>query len=315
MFSLRMTVILAVVTSMALLGGSAVGEVLHFEQLPLNGGLSPSSGGAAFPGHSELSTMTPAPIIGFSGTYMADDFSLITSDPIVKVEWWGSYLNTGNGGGVQRFLLSFETDVPAAADEPSHPGTPVISQIVSIGALAPLSGTFTESAIPTGAGAAGQLYHYTANLEIPMLQIADDVNWLKIVAIVDPADDGSIEWGWQNRDYAITDALASAIPIPGEHTVANGLGLAMWHFQDDAVTGGITMIQVPQTNIAAVQQDGYAAQNYVDLTDGPAGIDQFGKDLAFRLHTMVAAPEPSTFVLLGLGSVAFLIVMRRRRRR
>ena len=56
MFSLRMTSILAVVTSTALLGGSAVGEVLHFEQLPLNGGLAPSSGGAAFPGHSELST-------------------------------------------------------------------------------------------------------------------------------------------------------------------------------------------------------------------------------------------------------------------
>jgi hypothetical protein len=315
MFSLRITVILAVVTSMAAFGGSAVGEVLHFEQLPLNGGLVPSSGGAAFPGHSELSTMTPAAIVGFSGTYMADDFSLITRDPIVQVEWWGSYLNAGSGGGVQRFLLSFETDVPATVDEASHPGTPVISQIVSIGALAPNSGTFTESAIPTGAGAAGQLYHYTANLEIPMLQIADAVNWLKIVAVVNPEDDGNIEWGWQNRDYAITDTLASTIPLPGEHTVANGLGLTMWHFQDDAVTGGITMFPIPQTNLAAVQQDGYAPQNYVDLTDGPAGIDQFGKDLAFRLHTMVPAPEPNTFILLGLGGVALVAVMRRRRRR
>jgi len=310
MYALRM-IIPAVVTSMALMATSALGEVLHFEQLPLNGGLDPSSGGAAYPGHSELSTVTPAQFIGYDGTYMADDFSLTTSDPVVQVEWWGSYLNAGNGGGVQRFLLSFETDVPAADGEPSHPGTPVISQIVSLGALAPNSGTFSETAIATDAGAAHQLYHYTANLEIPMLQIADSVYWLKIVAIVDPEEEGNIEWGWQNRDYSFEDTLASTIPLPGEHELASDV----WHFQDDAVSGGITMFEVPQTNLAAVQQVGYNPQNYVDETDGPVGINQYSKDLAFRLYTMETAPEPSTFILLGLGGVALVAVMRRRRRR
>ena len=42
MFALRI-IIPAVVTSMALMVTSADGEILHFEQLPLNGGLAPSS--------------------------------------------------------------------------------------------------------------------------------------------------------------------------------------------------------------------------------------------------------------------------------
>ena len=311
MFSLRMSIILALATSMVLTVTSADGEILHFEQLPLNGGLAPSSGGAAYPGHSELSTLTPAQIIGFEGTYMADDFSLTTIQPVVQVEWWGSYLDAGNGGGVQRFLISFDTDVAADNGVPSHPGTPVISQILSLGALAPNSGTFTETAIATDAGAASQLYHYTANLEIPMLQIPDDVYWLKIVAIVDPGDDGNIEWGWQNRDYSFEDVLASTIPLPGEHELASDV----WHFQDDAVSGGITMFEVPQTNLAAVQQIGFNPENYVDGSDGPAGINQFSKDLAFRLYTTATVPEPSTFILFGLGGVALVAVMRRRRRR
>jgi hypothetical protein len=284
------------------------GDVLMFEQLPLNGGLAPSTGGAPYAGHSELSTVTPGQFIGYTGTYMGDDFSTTTSDPIVHVEWWGSYLNPGAGNGVQKFLLSFETDVPATQDDPSHPGTPVISQIVSKGALAPNSGTFTETAI-TSAGA--QLYHYSAVLEIPMLQIANDVYWLKVVAIVNPNTDGNIQWGWQNRDYTFQDSYASGSPVPGEHQLANGV----WHFQDDAVSGGITMFQVPQTNLAAVQQMGYTPQNYIDLLDGPVGISQYSKDMAFRLYTMAPVPEPEAFVLLAAGGVGLALVAWRRRAR
>jgi hypothetical protein len=286
------------------------GDVLMFEQLPLNGGLAPSAGGAPYAGHAELSTVTPGQFFGYTGTYMGDDFSTSTSQPIVHVEWWGSYLNTGAGNGVQKFLLSFETDVPATQNDPSHPGTPVISQIVSKGALAPNSGTFTETAIATAMGAP-QLYHYSAVLEIPMLQIADAVYWLKVVAIVNPNTDGNIQWGWQNRDYTFQDSYASSTPVPGEHQLANGI----WHFQDDAVSGGITMFQVPQTNLAAVQQMGYTPQNYIDGLDGPVGISQYSKDMAFRLYTMAPVPEPGTFMLLGAGGVGLALAAWRRRGR
>lgn len=314
---LRTTVMLGVLASLAVLGRSAqagplLGQDLAFEQLPLNGGLAPSSGGSQYAGHSEYSTANPG-LLGFSweGTYMADDFSLTTSDPVYHVDWWGSYLNAGNGGGVQQFLISFETDVAATANDPSHPGTMVISQVVSKGVLAPNSGTFTEAAIPS---ASGQLYHYSAELEIPMLQIAGDVYWLKIVALVNPDNEGDVEWGWQDRDYTIQDALASGVPTPGEHLVANGLGLPLWHFQDDAVTGDITAFPVPATNLMAVQPGTYDPQNYIDGLDGPAGIGEYGKDLAFQLYTQ-PVPEPSTIVLLGMGGVAVAVVLRRRRRR
>lgn len=317
MFSLRLTLILGVVASLAIAGRSAVaaplaGETLQFEQLPLNGGLAPSTGGASYAGHSEFSTAIPG-LFGFAweGTYMADDFSLTTSDPIARVEWWGSYLDPGNGAGVQKFLISFETDVPATVDDPSHPGAMVISQIVNKGALAANSSTFTETAI---ASAAGQLYHYEAELEIPMLQIANDVYWLKIVALVPDADAQTIQWGWHNRDYTLTDALASTIPIPGEHVV-NDLGTSIWHFQDDAVTGNITAFTVPGTNLAAVQPGSYTPQNYLNGADGPVGINTYSKDLAFRLYTVVAVPEPGSVVLFGMGGAALAMAMYRRRRR
>ena len=65
------------------------------------------------------------------------------------------------------------------------------------------------------------LYEYNAELKIPFNQVADTVYWLKIAALVDPlvdADPGTrIEWGWHNRDWTLTDLLASPVPAPGEH--------------------------------------------------------------------------------------------------
>jgi hypothetical protein len=318
MNSLRTSVVLAVVIGFAILSGTAVadplfGQVLKFEQLPLNGGLAPSVGGAPFPGHDELSTANlHSSGIFYVGTYMADDFSDNFSTPVVHVQWWGSYLNTAQpSGGVQKFLISFETDVPAVPGTVSHPGDPILSQIVNLSAtLSPGSGTFTELAIGTPLGAPEQLYQYNAELALPFHQFADHIYWLKIVALVDTQHEGPLQWGWHNRDYTIQDTLASPVPSPGEHMVANGLGMPIWHFQDNAVTGAVAVIPLPAIG-TIVAQDGFVAHNYVDGLDGPTGIGEFSKDLAFRLYT---TPEPSTLVLLGMGSLALALVIRRRRR-
>lgn len=318
MNSLRTSVVLAVVICFAMLRGTAVADpllnqVLKFEQLPLNGGLAPSNGGALFAGHDELSTATldATKIIPFYvGTYMADDFSDNFSTPVVHVQWWGSYLNAGGGGGVQKFLISFETDVPAVDGTVSHPGDPILSQIVNWGALSAGSGTFTELAIDTPLNAPEQLYQYNAELALPFEQLADEIYWLKIVALVDPQHDGPMQWGWHNRDYTIQDTLASPVPSPGEHMVPNALGIPIWHFQDNAVSGGVAVIPPPAFGTTLVAQDGFAPQNYVDGLDGPTGIGEFSKDLAFRLYT---TPEPSTIVLLGMGSLALAVVIFRRR--
>jgi hypothetical protein len=316
MFSLRPMLALGLFTWLALAATAAVaeplaGEMLEFEQLPLNGGLAPSVGGAPYPGHAELSTATPAFFgLMYSGTSMADDFAVSTASPIVHVEWWGSYLDPGtNPNGVQQFLISFEA--PGTEDSPGYPGVPVISQIVTKGALAAGSGTFSETAIST-AGGAPQLFQYNAELSIPMPQLADQLYWLRIVALVNPENDGNMQWGWQSRDYAIQDLEASPAPTPGEHLVANDLDLSMWHFQDDAVSSSVTIFPVPETQIAGVSQGSFAPQNYVNVVDGPAGIDQYGKDLAFRLYAM---PEPGTLALIAMGGVALVWAALRRRRR
>jgi hypothetical protein len=293
-------------------GASAVkatplpGELPSFQQLPLNGGLAPSTGGAPFRGHSELSTAV-SDLIGltFAGTYVADDFSHSLAAPIVHVEWWGSYLSQGNPNGVRAFLIAFESA------NGNHPGNPILSQIVTEGALSSGSGTFTETAIPTPGGAP-QLYQYNAELQLPFLQVPDQVYWLKIVALVDPDTDGAMQWGWQNRDYEITDPVASSVPVPGEQNLPNGLGIDMWHFRDTAVTGNVSVIPLPGAGLAIVNQSGgYTPRMYVNGTDGPTGINAFGQDMAFALY---ATPEPGTIALLGTGGIALLATLVRRRR-
>ena len=125
---------------------------------------------------------------------MADDFADKFSSPVVHVKWWGSYLNDFiiPNFPVNKFLISFESDVPASAANPfSRPGEPLLNQIVRrvpVGGLTPGSGTFTEVPISGGGPPLGEtLYEYNAELHLgkEFFQKPDTVYWLKIVALVD----------------------------------------------------------------------------------------------------------------------------------
>ena len=52
------------------------------------------------------------------------------------------------------------------------------------------------------------------------------------------------------------------------------------------------------------------AQNDVDLADGPQGISNFSKDLAFRLYT-TQVPEPASCLLMTIGLAAVGSLRRR----
>jgi PEP-CTERM motif len=314
------------------------GEILKFQQLPLNNGLLsvPSVAGvtigAPFPGHDELSTanLLFPPLGGvpfYQGTYMADDFADKFDTPVVHLRWWGSYKQNVTGGpdsvGVKKFLISFEEDV--AKDDPtnttgySHPGKPILSQIVSLGALGPGSGTFPEKLLPTPtipgtAPPIEDLYQYNAELnfgkEFP--EHKNTVYWLKIVALVNQQTDGQIQWGWHNRDWSIPDLAASTIADgvnPGEGIVGEIGNTQVWHFQDDAVSGGITITPSTSMPLMPTVEQGLGQRTFYQFpTDGPDGIGRFSKDLAFELFTV---PEPASVLLMALAGVA-VAAMRRR---
>lgn len=303
---------------------------------------------AIFPGHDELSTATRTnDNTPWQGVYMADDFADYAGTPVTHVRWWGSYLGQQTTEHVKRFLISFEHNVPASTDPltgaeiPSHPDFDHpgnLHQIVDIvlpGPLPPLPpppGMFTEKPVPTpvpdGAIPPPEpLFEYNAELHLDKWfheeratpTNPDDVYWLKIVALNDAHREGLIQWGWHNRDWSIPDALAAkAIDTPdgGEGVIGvvpapvAGFTQPVWHFEDDAVSGGIVVIPT-MPFMPTVQQTNFIPQNYVFEVDGPSEIQQFSKDLAFELYTIV--PEPVSAVLLLLGVFGFAGLNRSRR--
>jgi hypothetical protein len=291
------------------LAGPLPGEVLKFQQLPL-GDLA-TNPNSLFPGHDELSTASLSTTTqAFTGTFAADDFSDNVTAPIVDVGWWGSYLpSTAAPGQVQKFLISFETNVPPnPASGFSQPGQSLSSEVVSLGALAPGSGTFTETPDPSLPGPDGQLYEYNAELRNPFPEQAGTVYWLKIVALTGPAQQG-LQWGWHNRDYTIPDPYAAA---PGDTNLGiNDIGQPVYHYMDDAVTGDITYLNVPpptliETNISPLD---YSTNPAIDGF-GATGVVPPSEDLAFSLYYN-NIPEPVGLPLLAAG----LFLLRRNRRR
>lgn len=293
-------------------GDPLPGQILKFSQKPLDGAV-PFPGGPPYWGHDELSTVNrTSPTAPYTGTFMADDFADKFSTPVVHVSWWGSYLDNQQFTTVKKFLISFETDVPVSANNPfSHPGVPILSQVVTKGALAPASGTFTEMPVSPGGPPLGEtLFKYNAELKFPFPQMADTVYWIKIAALVEPQQEGPIRWGWHDRDYTLFDPLASTPPLvsPGERNIGAGTPFSpVWHFQDDAVSGSMSTFIAPDNTVLSLDQTGYAPEHYLDFIDGPQGISQFSKDLAFELFTV---PEPGS-ALIALG-VAMLLGRRRR---
>jgi hypothetical protein len=352
-FQNRALLMLGLATTLLLLRSDAVADplpgrdLLKFSQQPMDGTtiVNPQGQQERYWGHDEASTAYgwgPGPTLPqvYQGLFMADDFADKFSSPVVHVKWWGSYLNnlvTPNTP-VDKFLISFERDVPAGPDIPfSRPGEPLLNQIVrrvpAGGGLTPGSGTFTEEPVSGGGPPLNErLYEYNAELHLgkEFRQEPDTVYWLKIVALVDapfpvdpnePIPDFLPQWGWHNRDYTIRDPLASTAPalVPGEHLAGllnpspiPELGTRVWHFQDDAVTGQIAvnvggdMGQI----MPVIDQSRYQPTRYLPLADGPREIGEFSKDLAFELYTIV--PEPAT---CGLVIVTLLSVVAIRRRR
>jgi hypothetical protein len=105
--------------------------------------------------------------------------------------------------------------------------------------------------------------------------------------------------------------------VPGEHI--DGFlgpvpgGTPVWHFQDDAVTGQIVVNHlIPMGDVMPqIDQAGFQPTRYLPLADGPPGIGEFSKDLAFELYTIV--PEPAACALVAIG-LAGVVAFRRRSR-
>jgi hypothetical protein len=279
------------------------GEILKFQQLPLNNTVV---GPAIYNGHDSPSTaypfVNPQGIPGYQGFFFADDFADKVSTPVVHLKWWGSYIQNPNNTQVSQFLISFESDIPAPAGGFSMPGTPLLSQIVNAGPLSPASGTFNETLI--NGNVPEHLYQYNAELKLPFGEQKDTVYWVKIAALT---GDTSMVWGWHNRDYTVQDTLASPVPVPGEGMIATSFG-PYWHFQDDAVRGGMDFTSNAAGAIL-LNQYGMQPTTYLDNVDGPQGIGILSQDMAFELYTVI--PEPASVALFGLAGA--LILLQRRR--
>jgi hypothetical protein len=325
-FALGAATFVAVLFATSAQADPLANEVPKFAQEPMiNTQILNSTGVVGFyQGHDEISTVygpgnnAAQPV--YQGSFMADDFSDNVSTPVVHITWWGSYHGaaTAPQPPVQQFLIAFDSDNAATPGNFSYPKAPLQYEIVNSGPLTPGSGTFTETPVG-GPDINGDLiYKYNAELANPFPETAGVVYWLKIAAVVNvpagtpvPPPPGTTNWGWHNRDYTIQDLLAAPVS-PGE--VNEGTpNNQIWHFQDDAVQGRLAYLPAGASLNQQIIQTNPLPQNYVDFADGPAGIGNHSKDLAFRLYTQGNVPEPGTCVLMVFGMLGVFATRRRKR--
>ena len=117
-------------------------------------------------------------------------------------------------------------------------------------------------------------------------------------------------WGWHNRDYTKMDTYASTnLPSPpgGEIPAGTvptpwGVDLEVWHFQDDCVSGELSIDMDMASGEHTVNQYSWFEEYYKHAwplcpitdpatgVDGPPAIEDFSKDLAFELYTTEDQP-------------------------
>jgi hypothetical protein len=268
----------------------AVGQAPFFEQLPL---LDDSPAGAPYPGHDQSSTIYP--FSGVTSAEVLDDFELSTSRKVTSITWWGAPLQPQSADHPHTFGLTVYDNVPASGNVPAHPGNIAANADFAAPGFSNF-GTPLYSSIPVNdpGSPEGQLTEYSGTLEFGWQFQANTIYWITIYSYADASEQG-LSWGWHTRDYTIPNTLA-----PGDALAGNVGGLPLYQGGFGALSQAY--LGIPPTGIPE-PQGSPTAINYAAGTDGPAGIQAFGMDMAFALY---GVPEPSTFILAALGGLALL---------
>ena len=250
-------------------------------------------------GMDVLDTVQPfAPIPpGPQWKTLADDFICTQSGPITDAHIWGSWLNNNlpiNSAGLPdpgslQFKISFWSDMqPNAAVSYSHPDTllwtgkfqPGQFQVNPNVIAVPVPGEqFYDPNIGQIIGTDNAVYQYNFNNLVDanglnFVQSVGTLYWFEVQAEVFTAPGTTATFGWKTRD-------------------------PQQHFMDDAVFADTNGFNGP--NISFWRDMIYPTGHPLH----PQSID-----LSFVLTT----PEPSTMVMAGLGLVALVATVYRRRR-
>ena len=176
---------------------------------------------------------------------MADDFADLRTSPVINVKWWGSYLENEIMEPVVRFLIAFETDIPAVGQPgdidyiASHPGEVIQAEIVHLSTAIPLNpGEYSETNIGSGGAPCYEaLFEYEAELLKPFPQDPNTVYWIKIVAMMD------IDYiTWQQLQTAVLNSgktFCEFMELPFAQQQSFGLETPLtrwgWHNRDYTV--------------------------------------------------------------------------------